>query len=142
MAYDLSRLLVVGVSSRALFDLEEEARIYERMGLDIYRQHQLDYENEVLRPGTAFPLVKGLLALNRQREERRVEVIVVSHNNPETGVRVFKSVQHYGLDITRAAFVGNEPLTHYLRAFNVGLFLSPSVKDVEAAIDADIPAAI
>lgn len=142
MAYDLSKLLVVGVSSRALFDLEDEARIYERLGLEAYRQYQLEHETEVLRPGTAFALIKGLLALNQANEERRVEVIVVSHNNPETGLRVFHSIQHYGLDISRAAFVGNDPLTEYLRTFNVGLFLSPSTEDVQSAIDADIPAAI
>lgn len=142
MPYDLSKLLVVGISSRALFDLEDEARIYERMGLEAYQKYQLDYESEVLRPGTAFQLIKGLLSLNRCGEERRVEVIVISHNNPETGLRVFHSIKHYGLDITRAAFVGDESLTGYLVTFNVGLFLSPSDADVRVAIDANIPAAI
>ena len=141
MAYELSELLVVGVSSRALFDLEIESRIFERFGLQKYREDQLSNEKEILRPGTAFPLVKGLLALNTA-SSRHVEVIVVSHNNPETGVRVFNSIQHHGLDITRAAFVGSEPLTNYLDTFKVDLFLSPSVSDVQAAIDADFAAAI
>jgi 5''-nucleotidase. len=142
MALDLSQLLVIGISSRALFDLEEESRIYEKLGIDAYRKYQVESERELLRPGTAFPLVKGLLALNKSGGRRRVEVIVVSHNNPETGLRVFHSIQHYKLDITRAAFVGDEPLVPYLETFDVDLLLSPSEKDVQAAIDADIPAAI
>lgn len=141
MPLDLSKLLVVAVSSRALFDLEEEARMYERLGLDLYREYQIDNEKEILRPGTAFSLIKGLLKLNRSGT-RHVEVIVVSHNNPETGLRVFNSIQHYGLDITRAAFVGNEPLVPYLKTFEVDLLLSPSVPDVQAAIDADLAAAV
>jgi 5'-nucleotidase len=142
MGLDLSKLLVVAVSSRALFDLEEEARIYERLGLGAYQAYQLDNEKELLRPGTAFSLVKGLLSLNKADSARRVEVIVVSHNNPETGLRVFHSIQHFGLDITRAAFVGSEPLLPYLETFNADLLLSPSIADVQAAIDADVPAAI
>src|SRR5690349_3082467 len=104
MPFDLSKLLVIGVSSRALFDLEDEARIYERLGLAAYRSFQLESETEALRPGTAFPFVKGLLSLNRPAQERQVEVIVVSHNNPETGLRVFNAIKQYGLSITRAAF--------------------------------------
>ena len=142
MPFDLSKLLVVAVSSRALFDLEEEARIYERLGLDAYQAYQLDNEKELLRPGTAFPLIKGLLSLNKPGAERSVEVIVVSHNNPETGLRVFNSIKHFELDISRAAFVGNQPLLPYLETFNVDLLLSPSATDVQAAIDADVPAAI
>lgn len=142
MGLDLSQLLVIGISSRALFDLEEESRIYEKLGLQAYQRYQIESEQELLRPGTAFALVKGLLALNKPDGVRRVEVIVVSHNNPETGLRVFHSIQHYKLDITRAAFVGDQSLVPYLETFDVDLLLSPSDKDVQAAIDADIPAAI
>ncbi|WP_088893323.1 5'-nucleotidase [Leptolyngbya ohadii] len=142
MAYDLSRLLVIGISSRSLFDLEEEAQIFEEKGLEEYIQHQLDREDQILKPGTAFPLVKGLLALNQQKGERLVEVIVMSRNSPDTGLRIFNSIKHYGLDITRAAFSGGEPLASYLDAFNVDLFLSKSKSDVQAAIDKGFAAAL
>lgn len=149
MAYDLSHLLVIGISSRALFDLEKEAQIYDEQGLDAYIQYQLAHEDEILQPGTAFPLVKGLLALNRQMPsehstmgDRLVEVIVMSRNSPDTGLRIFNSIHHYGLDITRAAFSGGEPLAPYLDAFDVDLFLSKSRSDVQAAIDAGVAAAL
>jgi 5'-nucleotidase len=141
MAYDLSHLLVIGISSRALFDLEIEAQIYEEQGLEAYIQYQLEHEDEILSPGTAFPLVTGLLALNEQKEKRLVEVIVMSRNSPDTGLRIFNSIKHYGLDITRAAFSGGEALAPYLDAFDVDLFLSKSKSDVQAAIDAGVAAA-
>ncbi len=141
MAYDLSHLLVIGISSRALFDLEKEAHIYEHQGLESYIQYQLEHEDEILPPGTAFPLVKGLLALNQRKDKRLVEVIVMSRNSPDTGLRIFNSIKHYDLDITRAAFSGGEALAPYLDAFNVDLFLSKSRSDVQAAIDAGIAAA-
>jgi 5'-nucleotidase len=140
--YDLSKLLVVGVSSRALFDLEAEDRIYQRRGLDDYRCYQLENENELLEPGTAFPLIKRLLALNDLGSERRVEVVVVSKNHPETGIRVFHSIRHFGLDISRAQFTGGEALNPYLQAFDVDLFLSCSPADVQAAVDEGIAAAV
>ncbi|MEL6222262.1 MAG: 5'-nucleotidase [Cyanobacteria bacterium J06627_8] len=141
MTYDLSRLLVIGISSRALFDLEKEAQIYDEQGLEAYIQHQLSYENKILAPGTAFPLVRGLLALNEQKGDRLVEVIVMSRNSPDTGLRIFNSIEHYGLDITRAAFSGGESLSPYLEAFDVDLFLSKSQADVQGAIDAGIASA-
>jgi 5'-nucleotidase len=140
MPFDLTPLLVVGISSRALFDLEEEDRIFRKLGLPSYRIVQLEYENDLLDPGTAFPLVKRLLALN-EHGERRVEVIVISKNHPETGLRVFKSIRHHGLDISRAAFTGGEPLNRYLEAFKIDLFLSRSRDDVQAAIDGGFAAA-
>jgi 5'-nucleotidase len=141
MTYDLSRLLVIGISSRALFDLEKEAQIYDHEGLDAYIHYQLEHENDILSPGTAFPLVKGLLALNKQKGDRLVEVIVMSRNSPDTGLRIFNSIEYYGLDITRAAFSGGESLSPYLGAFDVDLFLSKSQSDVQGAIDAGIAAA-
>ena len=141
MTYDLSQLLVIGISSRALFDLEKEAQIYDDHGLEAYIQYQLEHEDEILEPGTAFPLLKGLLALNEKKDKRLVEVIVMSRNSPDTGLRIFNSIKHYGLDITRAAFSGGEPLAPYLDAFEVDLFLSKSKPDVQAAIDAGIAAA-
>lgn len=142
MAYDLSKMLVIGVSSRALFDLEEEERIYQRLGLEDYRHYQLTCENDLLEPGTAFPFVRGLLALNKPGAERVVEVIVVSRNHPETGLRMFHSIHHHGLDISRAALTGGAPLNPYLDAFGVDLFLSRSPTDVQAAIDGGVAAAV
>jgi 5'-nucleotidase len=142
MPYDLTNLLVIGISSRALFNLEEENRIFEEKTLEEYIQYQLDHENESLKPGTAFPLVKGLLALNERHTHRLVEVIVMSKNSPDTGLRILNSIGHYGLDITRTALTGGEPLAPYLDAFDIDLFLSKSESDVQAAIDAGFAAAL
>lgn len=135
-------MIVVGISSRALFDLEEEERIYRNRGLEDYRYYQLEHENQTLDQGTAFPLIKGLLSLNKPDGDRLVEVIVVSRNHPETGLRIFHSIHHYGLDITRAAFTGGGSLRPYLQAFGVDLFLSRSPDDAQEAIDGGIAAAV
>lgn len=95
MPYDLSKLLVIGISSRALFDLKHEAKIFKDEGLEKYIDYQLEHENDVLKPGTAFPLVKNLLELNKLKGERLVEVIVMSKNSPDTGLRIFNSIKHY-----------------------------------------------
>lgn len=142
MPYDLSKLLVIGISSRALFDLKHEAKIFKDEGLEKYIDYQLEHENDVLKPGTAFPLVKNLLELNKLKGERLVEVIVMSKNSPDTGLRIFNSIKHYNLDITRAALTGGEPLANYLEGFNVDLFLSKSNEDVGTAIDAGFAAAM
>lgn len=142
MPYSLSELLVIGISSRALFDLEKENKIFEEKGLEEYIQYQLDHENEPLKPGTAFPLVKGLLKLNKLKQQRLVEVIIMSKNSPDTGLRIFNSIEHYGLDITRAALSGGEALSPYLEAFEIDLFLSKAESDVQSAIDTGIAAAM
>ncbi|MEE4251164.1 MAG: 5'-nucleotidase, partial [Alcanivoracaceae bacterium] len=96
--------LVVAISSRALFNLEESHRIYETEGLAAYHEYQIAHEEDVLEPGDAFPLVRKLLAINqRLTGEPRVEVILLSRNSSDTGLRVFNSIQHYGLPISRAA---------------------------------------
>ncbi|MEM6590761.1 MAG: 5'-nucleotidase [Cyanobacteria bacterium P01_C01_bin.73] len=138
---DLSELLVIGISSRALFDLEEEAKVYDEQGLESYIRYQLEHEDKILKPGTAFPLVQGLLSINQHQSERLVEVIIMSRNSPDTGLRIFNAIEHYGLDITRAALSGGEPLAPYLEAFTVDLFLSKSPSDVQASIDAGVAAA-
>jgi len=142
MGFDLSSVLVIGISSRALFDLEESNRIFEEQGLDAYRTYQLEHENEPLPKGTAFPLVEALLGLNDRAGKKLVEVIVMSRNSPDTGLRVFHSVEHYGLPVTRAAFSGGESLSPYLEAFKVDLFPSKSEEDVQAAIDGGVAAAV
>lgn len=142
MGLDLSSVLVVGISSRALFDLEDSNTIYDDEGLDAYREHQFKNENELLKEGTAFPLVKALLGLNKLVGKQLVEVIVMSRNSPDTGLRIFNSIKHYSLPITRAAFSGGESLAPYLDAFDVDLFLSKSVEDVQGAIDVDVASAM
>jgi len=133
--------LVVGISSRALFDLEEENKLFQEQGIFEYRKYQKEREGEVLMPGTGFHLIKALLNLNKLAEERLVEVIVMSRNSPETGIRVLNSIKHYGLDITRSAFTGGEPLFDYIEAFDVDLFLSKEESDVQKVIDSKTAAA-
>jgi len=138
MATDLSKILVIGVSSRALFNLEEAEEVFRKKGIKEYRKYQLDREDELLNPGSAFPLVQSLLQLNKQTKENKavVEIVVMSRNSPETGVRVLNSIRNHGLDITRLAFSGGEPLSPYIDAFDIDLFLSKDEKDVQAVIDA------
>jgi len=102
MAYSLDDLLVIGISSRALFDLEHENRIFEGEGLNAFRLHQIANEQVILKPGVAFPLVKALLHLNTLQKERRGEVVGMSRNSSETSLRIFNSISHYGMDITRS----------------------------------------
>jgi 5'-nucleotidase len=141
MPVDLSQYLVIGIASRALFDLSVEDAIFEREGREAYSRYQLEHEDELLRPGAGFPLVQALLRLNELVPGRRKsEVIIMSRNNADTSLRIFNSMRHYGLDITRAALTSGAPLGPYLRAFLVGLFLSASEGDVQHAIDEGIPA--
>ena len=142
MAEDLSGCLVVGISSRALFDLRREDALFVSAGLDAYRQEQLRREDEVLPPGTGFPLAQAVLALNSAGAPRRAEVVVMSRNSTETSLRIFNSIRHYGLDITRAALSGGAPLAPYLKAFNVDLFLSGYEDDVRRALDGGVAAAL
>lgn len=143
MAVNLSETLVVGISSRALFDLEEENEIFSTQGIDAYRAWQKNHEQDKLRPGTGFHLVEALLNLNRLAtgEQRLVEVIVMSRNSPETGVRIMHSIDAYQLDISRMAFTGGEALADYMEAFHVDLFLSKDEEDVQKIIDAGVAAA-
>ena len=143
MPASLDQLLVIGISSRALFDLEVEETIFQEQGLAAYRQHQLDKENEILKPGAGFSLVKALLRLNQLTPGHRlVEVVIMSRNSSETSMRIFNSIEHYGLDISRAALAGGAQLAPYLQAFNVSLFLSMHEDDVQAAINGGVAAAL
>lgn len=143
MPFSLENLLVVGISSRALFDLEAEEAIFRQHGLDAYRQHQLNNEDEILKPGAGFALVRALLKLNVLNDNQRfVEVVIMSRNSSETSLRIFNSIRHYGLDITRAVLSGGAPLSPYLQAFNVSLFLSLHENDVQAAVNADVASAL
>lgn len=135
MAVDLSEVLVIGVTSRALFNLERENEIYESRGVKEYRRYQEENEDEPLEIGTAFYLVKSLLELNKQAKKPIVEVVVMSRNSPETGLRILNSIAHYNLDITRLAFTGGEPMAPYIDAFGIDLFLSKDEKSVQAVVD-------
>ena len=137
MTIDLEKVLVIGISSRALFNLEHENSIYQQQDIEAYRRFQLEQENRVLEKGTAFHLVDALLSLNKLSEERLVEVVVMSKNSPDTGLRVLKSIQHYGLDITRSAFTGGEPLAPFLTAYSVDLLLTRHSDDAQVAIDTE-----
>ena len=137
MPVDFSKILVVGVSSRALFNLEEEEQIFRDKNIRGFREYQLANEDKLLEKGTAFPLVEALLKLNTHVDKKSpiVEVVIMSKNSPETGVRVLKAIEHYNLPISRWAFSAGEPLAPFIKAFNVDLFLSKDEKDVQKIID-------
>lgn len=141
MAVTLDDKLVVGISSRALFDLEEENRIFEQEGLEAYAAYQRQQENDILQPGTAFPLIKALHKLNADGRYL-TEIIVMSKNSADTSLRVFNSIDHYGLNISRAALVSGASISPYLSAFRTDLFLSASETDVQEAINANIAAGL
>lgn len=140
MPYDLTEPLVIGISSRALFNLEEENKIFEDQGLAAYEDYQVKHEADILPKGSAFQLVKAFLNLNTLQEKRLVEVIVMSRNSPNTSLRIFNSIEDYGLDITRAALTGGAEIAPYLKAFKTDLFLSAYGPDVQQAIDNDTAA--
>jgi 5'-nucleotidase len=143
VAVDLSKFFVIGISSRALFDLSEEDRIFQTQGVKAYREYQIAHEDDVLRPGAGFGLVKAILRLNEGAPAiRQAEVIVMSHNSADTCLRIFNSIQHHKLDIIRAALTGGASLTPYLEAFNVDLFLSPSEPEVQGATNAGFAAGL
>lgn len=143
MAYSLENKLVIGVSSGALFDLSKENRIFETQGVEAYCRYQVEHENDVLKPGPGFGLIKALLNLNSlSGRENRVEVIVMSRNSPDTSLRVFNSIDYYGLGITRAVLVSGASLAPYLTAFQTDLFLSAYEDDVLCAVDSNIAAGI
>ena len=115
MAYDLTAPLVIGISSRALFNLEDENAVFEEHGLKAYADYQRAHEKDVLLPGPAFQLVRAFLNLNRLHgDDRKVEVIIMSRNSPETSLRIFHSIEHYDLDITRAALLSGADVAPYL----------------------------
>lgn len=142
MPSQLGDKLVIAISSRALFDLDDSHAVFEREGLEAYRLYQIAHEDEPLEPGEAFPLVQKLLRINSLLEgDSRVEVVLISRNSADTGLRVFNSIQHYGLGITRAAFAGGRSPFTYIPAFGCQLFLSTHAEDVRATLDAGFAAA-
>jgi len=134
------RALTVAISSRALFDLEDSHRIYTEQGLEAYARYQIEHEDELLEPGVAFALVQKLLRLNDETH-RRVNVILLSHNSADTGLRIFRAIEHHGLDITQAAFTNGRSPYHYVTPFAADLFLSADPADVARALEAHTAAA-
>lgn len=135
------RKLVVAISSRALFDLDESHRIFEERGKEAFCQYQIEHEEETLQPGVAYPLVRKLLAINDILGQATVEVILLSRNSADTGLRVFNSIQQHGLDISRAAFTSGQSPFSYISAFGADLFLSTNAEDVQKALTAGHAAA-
>jgi 5'-nucleotidase len=140
MPVTLEGQLVVAISSRALFDFEEENQVFEQGDDRAYMKLQLDRLEAPAKPGVAFSLVRKLLAFN-DADAQRVEVVILSRNDPVSGMRVFRSAQHYGLPIQRGSFTRGQPPWRYLRPLNANLFLSTHLSDVRAALDAGVPAA-
>jgi 5'-nucleotidase len=143
MPIDLTQYLVTGISSRALFNLETEDQIFQSEGLEKYSQYQIEHETDILQPGAGFPLVQAILRLNSLGNgQRKSEVVLMSRNNADTSLRIFNSIKSYNLDISRAALTSGASLAPYLKAYDVDLFLSATETDVQAAVDADIAAAL
>lgn len=141
MPYDLTRRLVVGVASTALFDLAESCSVFDEQGLDAYRAHQAARLDEPPPLGLAAPLIRRLLSLNAVRpQDPPVEVVLLSRNDGETGRRLFRALAHYGLDITRAAFTQGAAPHPFARALHAELFLSADAEEVRRSIAAGQPA--
>lgn len=145
MALDLSDTLVVGVTATALFDLSEADAVFRSKyaedkdtAIQQYRDYMLAKENQPLADGTGMPLVKALLDLNRYQtpgEPPLIEVVVMSRNSPETGIRVFNNIRDRKMPISRHAFTGGESVVDYLDAYDVDLFLTTNIRDAQRVID-------
>ncbi|PIP79800.1 MAG: 5'-nucleotidase [Gammaproteobacteria bacterium CG22_combo_CG10-13_8_21_14_all_40_8] len=133
--------LVIAISSMALFDLEESHDIYINQGVKRYSEYQIQHEDEILDPGPAFPLVKKLLNLRSEQGDPLVEVILLSRNSADTGLRIFNSIEKHNLRITRAAFTSGDSPYRYVKKFNSHLFLSTNGGDVRKAIEEGVAAA-
>ena len=149
MPVTLAGQLVVAISSRALFDFEEENRVFEAHDDRAYMRLQLDRLESTAKAGVAFSLVNKLLAFNQVAQpeaadvahKQRVEVVILSRNDPVSGMRVFRSAQHYGLPIQRGVFTRGQSPWRYLKPLNANLFLSTNEADVRSALNAGVPAA-
>lgn len=143
MPYELKDRLVVGVASSAMFDLTESDKVFRTDGEEKYRKYQEDNKTVPLAPGIAFSFIKRLLSLNDLSAEGAgplIEVVLLSRNDPDTGLRVMNSIQHHGLSITRAIFQQGLSPYAYINALSISLFLSSNKSDVLEAIAKDLPA--
>jgi len=141
MAYPIDRKLVIAVSSSALFDLSDSDRVFREKGAKAYKAHQEENLDVILEKGTAFPFVRRFLSINEHfKKEQPVEVVLLSRNSAVTGKRVFRSIKHHKLNISRAAFMEGKSPYEYIPAFNASLFLSANEEDVIKAISCGYPA--
>ena len=143
MPYPIEKKLVIAVSSSALFDMQDSDAVFRQEGEEAYRKYQRKHMDDPLKEGVAFPFIKRLLNLNASfPEEQPVEVILFSKNSPETGLRAFRSIQHYNLNISRACFSSGKPNHQYLPAFNSTLFLTTNREDAREALANGITAGV
>ena len=142
MPETLEDKLVVGISSRALFDLDEANTVFEQHGLTAFREYQREHEHEILSPGTAFPLVKGLLAVNDRAGEQLVDVIILSRNDADSAMRVLRSIEAHDLPITRGVFRGGRDPWPLLPALSCDVFLSAEPSQVLKAQEHGVAAAL
>ena len=135
--------LVVAITARALFHLEDGHQVFQQQGIEAYAEYQRARENDILAPGIAFPLVRKLLALNVGTDpgRPRVEVVLLSRNSSDTGLRIFNSIEHHRLGISRAVFTSGAEVYPYIKPFGAQLFLSANPESVRAALEHDIAAA-
>ena len=134
--------LVLAISSRALFDLTESHKVFEGEGLEEYRKYQIENENNPLPPGPAFNLIQKLMALNKNSQKNPlVEIILLSRNSADTGLRIFNSIQKHNLGIVRAVFTGGKAPYQYISPLESDLFLSTDEEDVQKALDCGFAAA-
>lgn len=141
MPYSIDKKFVIAVASSALFDLTESDSVFRQQGETKYREYQEKNIDKPFDKGVAFPFIKRLLSLNDSfSEEQPIEVVLMSKNSPETGTRVFRSIQHYELNISRACFTSGKSNFQYLPAFNATLFLSANLGDVKATLEMGCPA--
>lgn len=135
MAYELKDRLVIGLASSALFNLDESDKVFHKLGEDAYRKYQRKHQDDILDKGVAYPFIKRLLSLNEiDPQNPLVEVVLLSKNDPDTGLRVMNSIEAYGLKMTRALFLQGGKPHKYIKALDISLFLSAHEEDVKEAI--------
>jgi 5'-nucleotidase len=141
MPFPIDKKLVVAVSSTALFNLEREHQLYLRTNSAEFRKYQRENRHIIPEPGPAFPFVKGLLNLNHvYQEEQPIEVVILSRNHPDAGLRVTDAVNEYNLSITRFMFLSGKMPYPYMKAFNACLYLSTNKDEVRRAVNGGYPA--
>ena len=143
MPYPIEKKLVVAVTSRAVFDMSEANQVFDEKGIEPFKAYQLSKLDQPLEPGVAYPFIRRLLRLNEvYKDQRPVEVVVLSRSDPASGQRFYRSCKYYGLDITRGAFLSGKSPYPYIQSFNASLFLSANEDDVIGALKCNLPAGL
>lgn len=141
MSYPIDKKFVITVTTSALFDMKESDEFFHKYGVKEYRKYQEAHIDDTLAKGVAFPFIRRILTLNDAfPDEMPVEVVLFSKNSPDAGLRALRSIQKYGLNITRSVFTSGYDNFKYLPAYNSTLFLSADPNDTKAAIDAGFAA--